>query len=194
MGKKKEVETGGKLLMAGFSPLRTCCRVSAILLRISLSLRSPGSWHTLKGVKVVLWGRAQLQKYCIQNRNIKYRNSWSAEYLSHLKGLSISQKPNFLEESCVCVWVCLGEEGYCWNSVHLAEVIPWSWAGLGLWHGCAVSGGAGPEELPKIRRFSGSVLMALALCHAQKPFCPGERMEWSLLLPKDRNIWVRTRL
>lgn len=46
-----------------------------------------------------------------------------------------------------------------------------------LFHGCAASGGVGPEELPKIRRFSGPVLMALALCHAQKPFCPGEGME-----------------
>lgn len=128
-------------------------------------------------------GRGELWEDGIQNRNIKYRNSfWSAEYLSHLKGLSVSQKPNFLEEGCVCVsgsggGVLLLEfsssgKGY---STELSSGV--RRAGLGLQHGCAASGGVGPEELPNIRRFSGSVLMALAPCHAQKPFCPGERME-----------------
>lgn len=100
-------------LLAGFSPFTG--RGEKVLQSLSHSPEDlafpvgsldPGTaqpLHPQRGEGCAV-GRAELQEDHIQNRNIKHRNSfWSAEYLSHLKGLSTSQKPSFPEESCACV-------------------------------------------------------------------------------------------
>lgn len=78
---------------------------------------SQPSHSSLRGAKVCARGRGELQQDHIQNRIIKFRNSfWSAEHLSHLKVF-----PKAKLSVCVCVW----GGGLLLNSVHLAKVIPW---------------------------------------------------------------------
>lgn len=143
-------------------------------------LRYPGSWHgtavtasAAGGVKAVPREGERWAKWSQDrsgNGNIKYRNFttpfWSTECLPVIWNVYIFLKSqtSLWKAACICV---SGGGGLCCSWVHLAKVPPLSStqlssgvgrAGLGSWHGWAVSGGVGPEELPEIRRLLWSCI------------------------------------